>query len=489
MGFCTSCGAQRVSDADRFCRSCGQPHDPVTPPETAPGTATVPPSGPPVAPPPSAWTLPGAPTAQAPAGPPPPPPTQWQATAPGPPSYAPAPAGNVPVGRILAVVGLVLAVVAAGFVGWHFFWPRGGAESPEAAAENLVLAAAEQDPVAALDMVNPAEIEGFDDVYDTALDRAEDEELVEGDGITDAVDLELSDLEFEVDELGDDMARVTLVDGRYEVSWDPEKLPERLSFLAEETDPESESGDLEELFDGEEPSVVTIKDGGRWYVTILGTIADYAYQEGEAEADYSGFDLEEPDFDLVSEEVDPIVGEDPEEVIENLVDAVNSGDAEELLANLPEGLGRPLRPYIPVVEGLQDEGDWGDEIGLTVTAEDLELSTEDLDDGKVKVVIEEATFTGSAWEDYDDFDYGSAEIDGDCVTADEGYGPDTACLSDEEVLGDLGLDEIFFVVTEVDDGYQLDPTATWVEYVSLVVENLDDDLVDDVIDDIEDEVN
>ncbi|WP_188111236.1 hypothetical protein [Nocardioides antri] len=404
---------------------------------------------------------------------------------------APSAGGGAPVGRILAVVGLVVAVIAAGFVAWHFFWPRGGAGSPEAAAENLVLAAAEQDPVGMLDMVSPAEVEGFDDVYDAALERAEDEDLVEGDeeGITDAIEVELTDLEFEVDELGDDLARVTLTGGRYDVSWDPDELPERLSFLAEESEAESESGDLEDAFDGEEPSVVVVREGGRWYVTLVGTIADHAYQEGEQDADEDGFELEEPDYDLASEELDPIVGDDPEEVVENLVEAVNAGDAEELLANLPADLARPLRPYVPVVEGLQDEADWGDEIGLSVTVEDLELSTEELDDGKVKVAVEEGTFTASTWEDYDDFDYGSAEVDGDCITTDEGFGPETACLSEEETAADLGLDEIFFVVSEVDHGYQLDPTATWVEYASLVVENLDDDVVDEILDNIESEVN
>ena len=83
--------------------------------------------------------------------------------------------------KVVAVVGLVLAIVAAGYLGWHFFWPRGGAGSPEEAVEQLMQAAAGQDPVALLDMVSPAEVEGLDEVYDTALDRAKDEDLVEDD--------------------------------------------------------------------------------------------------------------------------------------------------------------------------------------------------------------------------------------------------------------------------------------------------------------------
>jgi len=474
MAFCTSCGAQRVDESNRFCPSCGHQHEPAAP-------ATVLPAAPP---PPPAY-----PTAPAPLGPPPSgPPAQWQPIAP---ALPPAPSGgNLAAGKVLAVVGVVVALVAAGFVSWHFFWPRGGAGSPEEAAESLVLSAAEQDPVGMLDLVSPAEVDGLDDVYDAAFERAEDEELVEGDGITDALEVELSDLDFDVDELGDGLARVTLEGGRYDVSWDPDQLPERLDFLAEESEEDSESGDLEDLFEGEKPSVTTVEIGGRWYVTLLGTIADNAYREGEVAADESDYDLEKPDWDLATEDVEPITGEDPEEVIDNLVDAINSGDVEELLANLPEDLVKPLRPYAPVIEDLQDEGSWAEgEIGLDVDATDLELETEDLDDGKVKVVIEQGTFSATAWEEGYDSDSGSIEVDGDCIEVyADGELDGAGCISDTPGAEDLGIDELFFVLTEVDGGYQLDPTATLVEYAALAVDNLTGDMFEEIVEDLEEEV-
>lgn len=502
MGFCTSCGVQRVSENDRFCRSCGAPHDPVAP-AADPSAPSAPPAPPAPTAAPTSWSVPGSPaTVAAPAQPgqpaqpvhpahapyPPQPAAPGSSYAPGAPVYAPAPGGGFPVGKLLGVVGLVLAVVAAGVVAWHFFWPRGGAGSPEEAAESAILAAAAQDPVALIDMISPAELEGFDDVYDSVRDRAEEEGLIDGDGITDAVDVELSDLEFDVEELADDVALVTLTDGSYDVSWDPAELPERLSFLAEESDAESDSGDLDDVLEDEEFSFVTVKQGGRWYVTVLGTMAHYAYLGAEREADYRDFNLDEPDFELVSEEVEPVVGDDPEDVVENLVDAINDGDAAELLANLPEDLAAPLRPYIPVVESLQDWGDWGDDIGLSVAAENLELSTEDLNGDKVKVVVEEGLFTGSAWE-YDDYGYGSIAVDGECLTAEDEYDAETACLDDEPYVRDLGIDEVFFVVSEVDGGYQLDLTATWVEYAKLAADNLDSNLVDAILEDIEDELD
>ncbi|UMG91006.1 hypothetical protein [Nocardioides sp. TF02-7] len=288
--------------------------------------------------------------------------------------------------------------------------------------------------------------------------------------------------------IGDGIARVTVEDGRYEVTWDPEKLPERLDSLAEDGSRQTESGDLADLFDGEEPVLTSVELDGRWYVTILGTVAHYVYEDAEREAGLDGVELEEPDYDAVADDVEPVVGEDPEEVVANLVEAVNSGDLDQLLANFPEDLGRPLRPYVPVLEDvLEDEG-FGEEVDLEVAAEDLELTTEDLDDGRVKVVVEGGRFSAEATDEYGGSS-GSLTVDGDCVTVEEdGHDGDTGCLSESGVADELGVDEIFFVLSQADGGYQLDPAATAIEYGAVVVDNLTGALFDELVGELEDEV-
>lgn len=454
---------------------------PSLPPTRVASTPPLPPSTPPV---------PGATRAFSevlpPAPPVAPPPV-------APPYYATAPAlppasRRRSTGAIVAVVGVVLAVIAAGFVAWHFFWPRGGAGSPEEAVEELMLAVANQDLVAVIDLVSPAEVDGLDEVYGSALELAEDEDLIEDEGITDAVDLELSDLEFDVAELGDDLARVTLVDGRYDLRWDPDRLPERLDFVADESDAESESGDLSDALDGDTPAVTTVRIDGRWYVTLLGTFADLFYREFERGADEEGWDLDRPDYDLASEAPDAITGDDPEAVIANLVSAGDSGDVERLFANLPEDLVKPLRPYEPVIEDVMRPGTWFDgALGFDVAADGLDLETEELDDGLLKVTVNTATFSGAVLEDEVVRDSGSVVVEGSCVDAfDDGALAESGCLGEEEIVADLGLDEIFFVLREVDDGYQLDPAATWVQYAETAVDNLTSDLVDEILRDIED---
>jgi len=417
------------------------------------------------------------------------PPPEWLSSVSPVPSFAPptlAPAGRgAPVGTIMAVVGVVLAVIIAGYLGWRFLWPRGGADSPEEAVELLFTAIADQDLVGIAKLVAPAEVADLKDVFGDAIDRLKDEELIDDEGLSDAAQVDFEGLEFDVDELGDHEARVTLVAGTYTASWVPERLPERLRSIAEDSDAESGSGDvIEDLFEGDGLRVTTVEDGGRWYVSLVATIADYVHRDAVDAAESEGYDLAEPDYDLVDDDLgDPITGEDPEDVVDELVAAVNSGDAEDVLAGLPDELVRPLRPYLPVVGSYQDEAGWGDDTGLSVGVGNLELATDDLDDGSVMVTIESATFTATGRED-GSTSTAIATFDGDCLSIDEGYGPDTGCLSDSGYLDALGIDSYFFVVGEVDDGYQLDPTATLVAYATLAVENFRGNAVDDIIDEL-----
>ena len=470
--FCGSCGTQRSTPEQRFCSGCGATLAAPPPAATPPAHAAPP-----------AYAAP-APYAAPPAAPPA-----------GPVDYAvpqqlpPLEGGRrAPVGKILGIGALVLALTGGAIVAWAVLRPQGGADTPEAAVERFLQAVVEQDPVGALEVVNPGEVDGVDELYDTAYARLEDEGLVDGDSLSDAVQVEVENLSFEVQELGDSAARVVLTGGDYTVSFDPDKLPERLAFLAEASpDGESRSGDLVEDLayelpdlnwenDVPEPFLTTVKVDDGWYVSAFGTVVDSILAE-EINLDFGEYDVREPDYAEIGEVPDPIVGEDPEEVLDNLADAINSGDVSELLANLPADQVAALRPYARTLQDALDQEFIEFEVGVS----DLDLETEELDDDRLGVTVERALLSGTTYED-GDVDSGTLEIDGRCFVASTEYDSDEECIGGEAAtLGTLGVDSVYLVLQEVDGGYQLDPLATAIAYAQKAVDSVSGSMVDDIL--------
>ena len=467
-GFCGECGAAKAAADQRFCQQCGAPTGPVTAPATAP--VAVPPAAAPAVP---------AATARVDYAVPAPPPGRT---------------GRAPVGRILGVGAAVAALTAGGFVAWQVLGSSGGADTPEDAVRQFVTATAEQDVVGALAMVNPGEVEGLDGVYEAARDRAEDEGLVGGDSITDALDVTIDDLELDVDEQGDFSAFVTLDGAQYTVRYEPDKLPDRLDFVRERfPEPKEWTGDVvdlleEEVYDPEydaEPGISTIKVDGHWYVSAFGSLLDNVARNAGAydERDYRP---SSSDYDAIGDDVEPIVGKDPEEALENLADAVSDQDFTQLLANFPADQVRALRPYADVVEDLfADEG-----VTLDGQISDLDVSTEDLSGDLVKVTIDNATGSVSGSDDYSTLS-GEGTIDGRCFEGStyessedyDDYDEGRACI-EGEVVDYTGIDEVFVVMREVDGGFQLDPLATAVEYGLGVVDALPDSAIDEALGEI-----
>ncbi len=419
---------------------------------------------------------------------PPPPPPVAPPPAPPPVQIAPEQAPTGPgrrgrAGLVVAVVGVVLAMVAGAFLAWTFFWPRGGADSPEEAVDGLLAAIEQQDIVAALDLISPAETEGMDEVYEALRERGEEEGLFADDQVTDAVHVELAGLTYEVDELTDGLARVTVAGGDYDLSWDPGRLPPEFDDRAAEWTDSEASGDVAELDDSEgglAPALMTIEIDGRWYVTLLGSIADRAYLEAEAYED-----ADEPDWDAESAEVDPIAGDDPEEVVDNLVDAINNEDVNALLDNVDAELARPLRPYTDLVQVDLDGQDDLDPAEFEVVLEELELSSGDAEDGLVKVTIDH--ISGRASETTGDGTANATfEVEGPCWAGFDTYGDGgEKCLADVPAADELEVDAFFFVLREVDEGYQLDPIATLAEYADVVIDGATDKFLDELFAEID----
>ena len=374
---------------------------------------------------------------------------------------------------------------------WQVLASSGGAGTPEDAVREFVTATAQQDVVGALDMVNPGEVEGLDSLYEAARDRAEDEGLVGGEEIADALDVTIDDLDLDVDEQGDYSAFVTLRSAEYTVTYNPDKLPDRLDFVRDEFPEAKEwSGDVTELLEDQgvdlnRIGVSTIQVDGSWYVSAIGTSLDSALREASAYDDRN-YVPSSSEYDAIGEDLDPIVGQNPEEALTNLVDAFSDQDFEEVLANFPADQVRAMRPYVEVAQDLlADEG-----VSLDGDISELDLETDDLSGDLVKVVIDDGSGSVSVTRD-EGTSSGEGSIDGRCFEGTtyesyddyDDYEEGRVCL-DDEIVDDSGIDEVFVVMRKVDGGYQLDPLATAVEYASVAVEAIPSSAIDEALGEI-----
>lgn len=472
--FCPACGAPRATPEQRFCGSCGAMLDAGPPPMTPPMTPPMPVAAPATAPP--AWQPPpdyAVPLQQAP----------FQQT-PG--------QRRLPLGPVVASAAAVLALVAAGLVGWQVLRPEGGADSPEDAVLQLVTASARQDPVAALEMVSPAEVDGLDDLYRSAYDRAANEGLTGADRLTDALDVRIEGLTFDVDELSDSAARVVMTGGTYAVTFEPDRLPDRLRFITDEyPDGRTWSGDIlddvgDELPDVDwendrpEPFLDTVRVDGRWYVSLLGTYVDllFGVPTDSELLELDDLDVRGPDYDAIDEEVpEPVVAERPEDVLDNLAAAVSSEDVSEVLANFPADQMAAMRPWAGTLEDAVDST----YLDLDLSVSDVDSEVDDQGD-LVRLTLDGGSVT-VRYADDDEAGQAQGVLDGRCV---EGYDDsgdrERLCLGG--VVSQVGVDEFFLMLREVGGGYQIDPMATAIAYGRQVVERAPASLVDDAIEEI-----
>lgn len=435
MGYCRNCG-QPLTEGASFCGSCGAAAAPA-PPMTAP-----------------TMSPPGASVAPSPNGP-----VVSSSTGPGMPRAA----------KIVLLAGSVFGALAiAGTVAWQVLVPDPGAGSPEEAVTELLESLADGDVTGAALMIHPAEIQDLAEAYDTVNERAG--AGGEGTDLTstlDSFEIDLTDLEVDVDMIGSDenAAHVEIKDGSLSIEATDDLAPRLQGIVPAGWSDDIDLRDVADEFDDEFGShgsmyLTTVKYDGRWYVTVVGTVADhmledegFQYEVGNYSADYQALSDDLPER---------AASEDPEDVVEDFVDAVDSNDAEEILAHLPEDQASLLAPY---AEALSDmASDWGVSWSVDARGVDVEVETEG-DRATLWVDRMRLEVSGSSHSDYGE---GALEVDGACIIADG----DHACLDDEiDPMEVLGFDRLFVVATEADGGWVIDPAATAARYVGLLAEN------------------
>lgn len=485
--FCGACGAARDPQA-RFCPECGAPFGATPAPPAAPyppaeavGTHTIP----------TQATLPGAAPGRAPGQGPEQVYGGWQALPP-----PPRRSGGTAT-KWLAGSVAVVAVVAGGVVAWQFLKPGGGTGSPEAAADKFVTAIASQDLAGTIESIAPGEVTGMEKVFDSARAKLGHAGVVDGSGpLLAAADVKVSGLKFSVHDEGTNLARVELTAGRYDVTYDPSKLPSALKAFAQaHPDTLHASGDLVASFKdaiasqgacvapSEEechlpqgaastgPELVAEKQGGGWYVSLFGTAAQLVVDSIDADAD-AGIQVD-PDFKAYDDAPAPITGKTPQDVVDHLVSAVNKQDVGALLANLPADEARVLQPYGAAVQDLLVGADLQGEAKVDA------LNVDSTAEGDyLKVSLRSAKASADFTDDDGDEVGGQLTLQGMCYSGwDLGdTEPDQDCVPDQ-VKRTLGIDSWTVWLRKVSGGYQFDPVATAANNAATVIDAVPTSLI------------
>lgn len=435
---CPTCGVATTGTA--FCTTCG-------------GALTATPPAPPVA------------TATAP-------------DRPAPSEPPPTPPGAVKVAddlvlierRVLpraAVVAAVLVILAiAGSAVWFLLGRAiaGGAASPEEAVLAAAEAVSNEDVVGVIAMLHPDEAAGVAELYRDIEGHLVESGFLAGDPFA-GVDLELTDLELRVTELGPDLARVAIRDGSFAVSTDGAALDpavRRANASGADIDERYELTDEFSAYDdlnGREVEldvfVMATKHRGKWFLSPSYTGAQYVVEL---------YDLPGPDPDAAPVPIDggPFA-ESPEAALTALIEGASRLDVDLFT----EGFTTRL-PFLAAYEDALDElldlaRDATPELRDTdIEVEDIEVTAEALADGRTKVSLDrlelDLSYEGES---------ATIELDGDCLRS-TGSGSDDACLPGT-FAEHSGLDGFFVVMAEEAGGWRLDPTATLLEYARQLV--------------------
>lgn len=434
MSFCGHCGT-RANEGQTFCQSCGQAL--AGPPA---GTA-----------PSAAATLP--PEYLSPA------PTRLPRSSP-----ARRPSAKV----IGGIAGTVLALGIGGVAAVQLVGGSGGADNPEQAVTELAAAISAQDPLAIADLLNPHETEGLDEVVGALRERLADEDLTSKEGrLTEAASLQIDNLDLSTSKVGEGIAKVRVNGAGVTAAYDPSEVPASLVPDNGVGEADSWSGDIATEYEestGFAISLTTVEVDGRWYVSPLATMLDL--QVDNYRLWYDG--LSSPDYDAyaTTDEVEPVVGESVQEAVANTVNAATSQSLDDLMATLPAGQAAVLRPYLPVLQSvLRTEG-----ASFEVTLDEIE--GEESDEGDLRrLVIDRANVSAYGSED-DDGGSAVAYLEGSCVGYQSDYDEESTCL-DGEFRSWTGISEPSILARKVDGGWQVDPVATAVDYLSQAVEGGD----------------
>ncbi len=368
---------------------------------------------------------------------------------------------------LFSLIGLLVLLLAGGGVAWWLLAGKiGGSSSPEAAAKKLVTGVANLDPLALYGSFAPSEFAAFEPASKQALETRTDKETKSAEELLSQlkseVKVEITEpLETENTELVEgEVERVVFTSGEIKLDGDPTKVADAIfGFYGPILEAQAESydyslskrdiadmrDDLEDELKDQLPftldfsdlsdlgaprdfelSVVSVREGGSWFVSPVLTFADYAHlQSGNSDREL-GDSIIEPAKNGAKSAA---------EAADLLTQAVFDADYDAIVEQMP----LPERRFFSIYGKT-----FMIEDAFASMSEDSELSLEESKfkqkgDDPSRVTIDQLSFSTSAysWETGEDYKQNLSFEDGKkgfCMTM-EGKRPTYVDIYDE--YGDL----------------------------------------------------
>lgn len=390
---------------------------------TEPTDGATPPPPPPPPPPPVSATPPP---------PPPPPPAAPPAAAeppiepPAPPVFTPAPAaagvdptltlssettvtsgkGSGKGGKIAAgIAGVLLLGGGTAFALTNV--NSGGSSTPEAAVEDLVTAANNEDVLGLLAALDPAERESLQAPVEGLFDELSRLEVLDDDFTLSGVagfDIEFTDVTYRTEEVRDGLSRVYFTGGTVATSINGDEIPvgdfvrDMLDEFEVDIDDLSES-ETTDIDDDDTFLVARDTDDG-WRVSIGYTIAEYARIDAGLPVPTNG--------------IEPIGTDTPIDAVKGMTEAMASFDVADILARVSPGELGALQEYASLFLG--DLDDLSDDVpdGFSIEINRLEMEfTPEANRAQVFILSAEVAVTFDGAELNIVFEDGCVEVTGD----------------------------------------------------------------------------
>ncbi|MDJ0347741.1 hypothetical protein [Cryobacterium sp. PH29-G1] len=394
-------------------------------------------------------------------------------------------------------IGVVVLLVAVGSV-WAYgaiFSKLGGASSPTAAVEKMLEGTADMDLISLYGSLSPAEIESFKAPIDQLGTIAMDDE--NGDAVdmpalintvVDSLNITLTGLELEAEEIEDNISVVTITAGEMTMNGDAETITDAYLEVVEpqlrlqqeawgydDRDIDSMLADMressidglndalpftqtaEDLTDalGHDAAVVTVQEGGSWYVSPLLTAGENALQSGSS--DSARGQLVAADDVAKFDTADAAA----EGFTEAMIAFGENGDYGDLAAVLPESERRFLSLY---GDALMPADGGNDYDNLKVT--DFAV-TPQVEGKTARLDIERIVIEGDGYN----WPY-NTELSGVCVTTDSNYSSFDGCLDDVSWMKELGAGSWRVLAVQEKSGWFVSPMRTVADVTGIAVENL-----------------